>query len=375
MLRARRHPSPGRWRYCFRALAQGGVALAIFGVILLGAAFPVTVQGLPSTPTLRAAALPLPGLAASAPTVATTSLEAAPVLLTVVAPPVTEEALLQAADGTQAALGTLEQAQRNASVVAEGVLTTREPERQFLYYRYAVRAGDNLTKIASDFDIDRKYIVWNNADVIDNEDLLSVGLVLQIPTVPGIIHGVRAGETLTEIALAFGAEVEDIIDFRANGLTDPNRLREGDLILVVGGKRLPPPAPSIRPGPTGAVSELGWAWPLVSRQITSKFGPQHRLGIDVATLYQPVYAAAGGKVIFAGGDPWVSYGYYIEVDHGGGWVTLYAHLSRLNVRRGDTVERGDVIAISGDTGNSTGPHLHFELNRYGTNLDPLGFLP
>ena len=355
------------------------MALVIFGFILLGGLFPVTVPGAVPTPQLRAASLSMPGVAGSAPTTVVSSLEAIPLPLTVVAPAVTEEALLAAADSTEATLSILQQAQRDASVSVE-VVSSREPERIPLYYRYEVREGDTLGSIAARFGIENKYIEWNNADVIDDIDVLSIGEMLQIPSVPGIVHGVRAGETLTEIALRYNADVQDIIDFAANGLSDPNQLSEGAPILVVGGKRLPPPAPSLRPGPVAPEfvnrepSPFGFIWPVVN-EITSYFGPYHPLGIDISAPYVPVAASAAGQVIFAGGDLCCSYGLYVEVDHGSGYETLYAHLSTISVQIGEWVEQGQIVGVSGRTGRSTGPHLHFELTRNGVTQNPLLFLP
>jgi murein DD-endopeptidase MepM/ murein hydrolase activator NlpD len=351
------------------------VALALFAAVLTGGLFPVTIETPTATPAL-AASLPLPGLAAAAPMVAVTSLEAAPVPLTVVAPAVTQDALLAAADTTAATLNTLQQAQRNASVSVE-IITAREPERVPLYYRYEVQQGDTMTSIAERFGVASRYIGWNNADLIIDADVLAVGNMLQVPSVPGIIHGVRAGETLTEIAIQYDAKVSEIIGFAANGLSDPNQLREGALILVVGGKRLPPPAPSLRPSPTFVdreASQFGFIWPVVD-EVTSWFTPHHPLGIDINAPYVGVAASAGGKVVFVGGDPSVSYGLYIEVDHGGGYQTLYAHMSSIHVEIGQWVETGQILGISGSTGRSTGPHLHFELKRNGITQNPLTFLP
>ena len=347
--------------------------------MLLGGLFPVTVAGTVAFPPLRAASITLPGLAGSAPTAAITSLEAAPVPLTVVAPPVAQQELIAAADSTEAALSSLQQAQRDASVAVETV-SSREPDRVPLYYRYAVQDGDSLGTIARRFGVDTKYIEWNNADVIDDVDLLAVGEMLQVPSVPGIIHGVRAGETLTEIAVKYEAEVQDIIDFPANGLSDPNQLREGALVLVVGGQRLPPPALSLRPGPVSPEfvdrepSEFGFVWPVVD-MVTSFFGPYHPLGIDISAPWVPVAASAAGRVIFVGGDTCCSYGLYVEIDHGSGYETLYAHLSAISVGIGEWLERGQILGISGSTGRSTGAHLHFELLRNGFGQNPLLFLP
>lgn len=353
------------------------MAIALFGAVLLGGLFPVTIQGAPVTPELRVSSLPLPGLAASAPMTAITSLEAGPLTMTIVAPAVSQDALLAVVDSTQATLTSLQQAQRDASVTVE-IISSRDPTPTPKYYRYEVKAGETLTAIAERFGISNQYLVWNNIDLIDNADLLAIGDVLQIPSVPGIIHDIRSGETLTEIAIAYGAEIDDIIGFAANELSDPNSLREGTSILVVGGKRLPPVAGNVRPAPTivdRQSSATGFIWPLLG-PITSDYSNWHPLGIDIGVISGTgVASAAAGKVIFAGGDYRVSYGLYVEVDHGNGYKTLYAHLSSITVEMGEWVEMGQIVGGSGNSGRSTGPHLHFELSRYDVIQNPMQFMP
>ena len=83
----------------------------------------------------------------------------------------------------------------------------------------------------------------------------------------------------------------------------------------------------------------------------------------------PVYAADDGKIVYAG---WKNgYGNYIEIDHGNGLRSFYGHLNKVNVSRGDKVYRGDGIGLSGNTGNSTGPHLHFGVHKNGESINPL----
>ncbi len=133
-----------------------------------------------------------------------------------------------------------------------------------------------------------------------------------------------------------------------------------------------PAAPSVQPAPGG------FAWPITG-PITSFFGPSHPLGIDIG-LYgrdgAPVHASRGGTVVFAGGNPCCSYGYYVEIDHGDGFHTLYAHFqSPPPVRIGQHVNQGDVVGYAGTTGYSTGTHLHFEVRSGGVPVNPLSYLP
>lgn len=130
---------------------------------------------------------------------------------------------------------------------------------------------------------------------------------------------------------------------------------------------------------TAAVPVMGsgpFLWPVPdSFRITSKFGPRGRgfhPGVDIGVgSGAAVLAANDGVVVFAG---WAgAYGLLVSVDHGNGYVTKYAHNSRLLVSEGQRVEQGQQIARSGNTGNSTGPHLHFEIVRHGTPLNPLRY--
>ncbi|MEE8421480.1 MAG: M23 family metallopeptidase [Dehalococcoidia bacterium] len=108
----------------------------------------------------------------------------------------------------------------------------------------------------------------------------------------------------------------------------------------------------------------------VDGRLTSRFSGRHG-GIDIAVSYQAVAVAADGRVLFVGGHSCCSYGRYVDVQHADGYVTRYAHLFSFTVRAGDVVEQGDVIGISGDSGRSTGPHLHFEILRDGIAQNPL----
>ena len=116
--------------------------------------------------------------------------------------------------------------------------------------------------------------------------------------------------------------------------------------------------------------------PLSSNKITSPYGTRSRgfhSGIDLqAKTGTSVYASAGGKVVLASW--YYVYGNCIVIDHGNGIKTRYAHLSSYKVKVGDTVSRGQLIALSGNTGNSTGPHLHFEVIVNGSTKNPVNYL-
>ena len=119
------------------------------------------------------------------------------------------------------------------------------------------------------------------------------------------------------------------------------------------------------------------AWPAPG-PVSSEFGPGHPLGIDIGLASDPraeITASAGGVVTFTGGLACCSYGYHVEISHPSGLTTLYGHLSKITVSVGQVIQRGDVVGIGGNTGLSTGDHLHFEVRDGAEHLDPLDLLP
>lgn len=124
-----------------------------------------------------------------------------------------------------------------------------------------------------------------------------------------------------------------------------------------------------------------YRWPLSSVTVTSSYGSRYlngkygfHLGVDLrASSGTSIYAADGGKVSFAGWNG--SYGYLIKITHDNGDQTYYAHLSKISVSVGNRVYKGQIIAKSGATGNVTGPHLHFEIRKNGSTVNPVNYLP
>ena len=383
LLRARIHPTVLDTRAALRRpLAQFGVVAAIFVSVLGLGFFPVQVTTVAATPSLQASRMSLPGLAAVASPATSEALVSRAVPLTLISPASTT--------GGDAMVRPLEAIPRDgqpAVAGSDGVVRAAlaQNDRVPVFFEYKVQQGDTASGVAERFGIRTTYVTWNNADVT-NLNALTPGQTLQVPSVEGIIHSVRLGETVSEIAQRYDANAQDIIEFRPNALQgDPNRLREGSQILVPGGRKVeiaaaitPPrqPAASVATAVTSSVVPNSvWAWP-VRGLLTSSFGPSHPLGIDVAIpIGTPVVAASGGTVTFVGGNPCCSYGYHIIIDNGAGYETLYGHLSGFSVKKGDKVAGGQRIGTSGNSGASTGPHLHFELHRGGRVQDPMQYLP
>jgi murein DD-endopeptidase MepM/ murein hydrolase activator NlpD len=142
----------------------------------------------------------------------------------------------------------------------------------------------------------------------------------------------------------------------------------------------PPPPTTVAPpppvvAPVRAVQVSGFVWP-ARGPLWSGFGPRggrNHHGTDIgAPNGSPIVAVQGGRVTYAG---WESgYGQEVRVDHGGGIVTLYAHMSRINVRVGQMVSQGELLGAVGSTGQSSAPHLHFEVRVGGVPQNPMRWL-
>jgi len=205
-------------------------------------------------------------------------------------------------------------------------------------------------------------------------------------TPAGVIHVVRRGQTLYRIARAYGLDPGELM--RANGITDPRTLAVGQELLVPGASEVrevdlapeppappPPPAPE-EPGRGEASSPPPLAWPLkgvLYGRFGMRGGTRHD-GIDIAAPEgTPIAAAADGKVVFVGEQS--GYGNVLILRHDRDLVTVYAHASAVLVREGEDVLRGQVVARVGQTGRSTGPHLHFEVREGLKPRNPLLYLP
>ncbi len=215
------------------------------------------------------------------------------------------------------------------------------------------------------------------------------------PGGPGVIHHVESGENLYRIGLRYGVSINQIV--KANGIRDVTKLRPGQRLYIPGArKRLRAGANEMRHGSSSASggsgnldearrrarmsarqqTSLQVSWPVRGR-LSSRFGSRRGRahdGIDIAAKRgTPIFSAESGRVIHSG--RLGSYGKVVIVKHSGKFRSVYAHASRILVRKGEFVERGQKIAEVGSTGRSTGPHVHFEIRRSETPQNPLGFLP
>lgn len=285
-----------------------------------------------------------------------------------------------------------------ADITRLAELRTIIPARpRYMVESYTVVANDTLFVIASKFNLDPETILWGNVALADNPNLLFVGQVLNILPVDGALRVVQPGDTLENIAAAFHGTVEEIVNFPGNDLdpSDP-QLVVGQNIIIPGGWRESivwqlPAVTRTTSGPGNASGEPGacrgpfagptgtssFVWPATNRYLSgTDFLPVGHPGLDIAAgLGAPLFAADSGVIVFAGLS-YRGYGNLVIIDHGNGWQTAYAHLSQINVACGGSIYQGQVLGLSGSTGNSTGPHLHFEMrNDTLGRVNPWLYLP
>lgn len=270
--------------------------------------------------------------------------------------------------------------------------------------KYTVLEGDTVFGIAEKFGLDPQTVLWGNYYVLlDDPHALKPGQELNILPVNGTYHEWQQGEGLNGISKYYDVTPEDIINYPPNNLdiatvgdfANPN-ITPGTWLIVPSGRREfvswsaplgvtrenPAYARVLGPGacdPTsgGAVGFGTFIWPANKHFISGfEYSPQtNHWGIDIAgNEGEGVYATDAGVIVYAG---WNNYGYgnMILIDHGGGFQSLYAHLSGVNVGCGQSVGQGDVIGAIGTTGNSSGSHLHFEIMTSSYKINPLDVLP
>ena len=233
---------------------------------------------------------------------------------------------------------------------------------------HTVTEGESIWSIADSYGLDPDTLRWSNPDLAHNPDLIVAGQKLVILPVPGVYRLVKDGDTIETLASAYNVEPGAISGYRLNHLQPPYRLVEGQkLVIPYGRKSTYWPTPSLAP-------DYAFAWPAVG-SLTGLFRPGHG-AIDVAVAYDaPVFASRSGRVLQVDWDDSGYWGFWVVLDHGAGLLSYYAHLKGALVEVGQSVERGQEIGRMGSTGNSTGPHVHFEIRENGVRIDPLLYLP
>lgn len=282
-------------------------------------------------------------------------------------------------------------------------LHTNIPSRpRYSVTKYVVEQGDTIFGIAEKFNLNPETILWGNYYTLaDNPHNLKPGQELNILPTNGVYYEWHAGDGLNGVAEYYDVTPEEIINYPANNLTlegvgdfaTPN-IETGTWLIIPGGVRefVTWSAPRItrenpavakvlgagacEPITEGPIGTSTYVWPSTERFLSGfDYSPEtNHYGIDIGgNTGNAIFASDSGVVVYAGWNDW-GYGEMVVIDHGNGWQSLYAHLSALNVGCGSYVYQGDVIGAMGSTGNSSGPHLHFEIRSDTYRVNPWNFL-
>lgn len=263
-----------------------------------------------------------------------------------------------------------------------GSSTNQTPKRKNVIY-HTVQSGETISSIANSFGLNVNTILWANN--LSERSLIRPGDKLTILPQNGVMYTVVKGDTVGKIARKYGIGENLLISENNLG----NSIAIGQKIIIPGGRLITNTSVASQTSktnnytgisvikdlvkaPANKVSGGSMLWPTVGHRITQYYSWRHT-GLDVANkVGTPLYAAAAGKVEFAG---WSNgYGYNVVINHGGGKKTRYAHASKLFVKVGQSVDRGENIAAMGSTGWSTGSHIHFEVIVNGVKYNPLNYV-
>ncbi len=233
---------------------------------------------------------------------------------------------------------------------------------------YTVRRGDTISGIAQRFSLNMDTVISFNG--IQDARSLRVGTLLSLPNVDGLKYKVRRGDFLGSIARKYGVGLNDLLDW--NGL---------ETSVIVPGQELFLSGARLSEMELNRVFGRLFIYPTRGR-ITDRFGMRRdpftgmrrfHNGVDLAApVGTPVVAAMSGKVAMLGYN--ATFGKYIILTHPEGFQTLYGHLDAFRVKKGEGVKQGQLIADMGNSGYSTGSHLHFSIFRRGEPIDPFEYL-
>lgn len=250
---------------------------------------------------------------------------------------------------------------------------------------YRVQPGDTLSGIAARAGVSAAQIRAVNAR-LRGTDQVQAGWVLTLPdrTLPARTHTVKSGENLSVIAARYGLSLSALL--RANPAYQGGKaVWVGARLTIPARSAAPTAAPAARSTATVRAASSsgrsgGWLWPVAGYHgVSSGYGPrvldsvrEDHLGVDiVAPVGTPVRAARSGRVLESRPDFDRGWGWTVVLEHPDGWITRYAHLSANLVKKGELVVRGQPVGRVGNTGRSTGPHLHFGTYLRWNPRDPL----
>lgn len=239
----------------------------------------------------------------------------------------------------------------------------------YLTLRHTAISGETLDQVSDLYMIPISMLLDWNPEITHLQ--LRQGQIVRLPFPQGYLYEVGSGDSISKIAQYFFTDAQSIAT--ANLLSSPYTIREGQTLFI--------PLSAI--GKAFHVEPNKYLWPTFGR-ISSPYGwrihpitgqRSFHAGLDIATPQGvPIFAADAGVVTFTGDNG--GYGLTIDID-GARHMFRYAHLSQISVAKGQRVKKGELIGRIGSTGQSTGPHLHFEVRTLPARetLDPIDFLP
>jgi murein DD-endopeptidase MepM/ murein hydrolase activator NlpD len=233
---------------------------------------------------------------------------------------------------------------------------------------YTVKKGDTVSGIAKKFSLSKDAVIASNN--IHNVRRLPENMVLRIPNIDGIPYTVKPGDSLAGISQTMGVPLNAILD--ANDLASANI--QPNEVLFIPGARMAPEAMKLALGelmiyPIQGRLTDGYGWRNDPKNGARRFHAAVDLAAPTGTRVQSVMDGTAAVI-----DSNPIFGNYIIVRHSGGYLTLYAHLNKVSVQKGAAVKQGEKIGEVGNTGYSTGSHLHFVLYKNGRAVNPLDFL-
>lgn len=299
------------------------------------------------------------------------------------------------------------------------------PPKRAEQITYKVKKKDTIPAIAKRYGVKQDTILMNNKDALNNK--MKVGDTITFPSIDGLYYKLEKNDTLAKIAKKYGISVVDIVDY--NNI-NPKKLKAGSTIFLKGvtlqkykdveGRLIanqqakedkkknknkekekdkekekpenppkgtkgspppPPPEDNDDGGRSAAYSGAGFTYPVRYAGVSSPFGNRYHpvlkryilhTGVDLVAKYVPLRAAKAGVVTFAGNMS--GYGKIIIIRHDNGYETRYAHLSVISTNVGEHVNQGDLIGKTGNSGRTTGAHLHFEIRQNGVPKNPMKYL-
>ncbi len=279
----------------------------------------------------------------------------------------------------------------NATTIQAGVAIKTNPADTDGFSRtgttkYTVQSGDTISAVASSFGISPETVMMENK--LNQTSLLKPGQELTILPTTGITYTTKDGDTIESITGKYKISEDDFLD--ANSLESFEDLAVGSSVVIpLASVALPTPVKKFVKDETNKIalkeavapagllaSAIDFIWPTPVRTITQGFSSRHT-GVDISdSKKEAINAAADGFVEISGYQS-NGYGNTIVINHGNGFKTRYGHASELFVSAGESVKQGQLIAKQGRTGRVsgvTGIHLHFEIMRNGTRVNPLSYV-